>query len=385
MRILSKLVVVGAAAATAAATAITLAAPSALADPPRGVVPKYFDVVGTGSNTIEYVWDQFSVNYNAEHKTHNASNPWIYSWDASPTTAKFVPKQGCAAITRTSVNGSSAGIAALAAGTKGSHGAFCEDFARSSRARKSTDPKLGPGGVAFVTFARDAITYASRDTKGGTNVPKNLSTADLTKIYSCTVRNWNKFPGGKNGTILPVLPQSSSGTRATFLADINVTTPGSCVFSTSTLEENQGQTAVFNSPNVIVPFSIGKWLTQEYRSAPCANAGCTACKKPKNGQNLFGCAVNGFLGLNFLNGTAPTTGKGSKQVINPRFTSHFFRFLYNVVRYTAGTPTKIPAYLERFFNPASARIKGWICTNAQARAEIVKYGFLNTPFCGSIS
>jgi ABC-type phosphate transport system substrate-binding protein len=380
MRILSKLVV----GAAVAATAVALAAPSALADPPRGVTPRSFDVVGTGSNTIEFVWDQFSVNYNAEHHTHNATHPWIYSWDAAPTTAKFVPKQGCKAITRTSVNGSSAGIAALTGGTKGARGAFCEDFARSSRARKSTDPKLGKGGVAFVTFARDAITYATRITRGGSNAPKNLTTADLTKIYTCSVRNWRSFPGGKNGTILPILPQSSSGTRSTFLADIGVTTPGSCVFSTATLEENQGRDSVFNSANAIVPFSIGKWLTQQYRSAACINASCTVCKRPRHGQNLFGCAVNGFLGLNAINGTPPTTGRGSKQVVNIHFTPRFFRFLYDVVRW-ASTPTHIPANLEPFFNSAHARIKGWICTNAQARAEITAYGFLNTPFCGSIS
>lgn len=371
MRILSKLVV----GAAVAATAVAMAAPSALADPPRGVTPKAFDVVGAGSNTIEYIWDQFSVNYNATHRTHNAANPWIYSWDAL-TSGSFKPKAGCKAVTRADANGSSAGIALLAAGAKtGSH--FCVDFARSSRARKSTDPKLGKGGVAFVTFARDAITYATRITKGGTHAPKNLTTADLTKIYSCSVRNWRSFPGGKNGTILPILPQSSSGTRSTFLADIGVTTPGSCVFSTATLEENEGTASVFNNANAIVPFSIGKWLTQEYRSAPVG-------KKPKKGQNEFGNAVNGFLGLNAINGTPPTTGKGSKQLINLRFTPKFFRFLYDVVRW-ASTSTHIPAYLERFFDPAHAKIPGYICANKTAKAEITAYGFLNTPFCGSIS
>ncbi|HEV2342614.1 MAG TPA: hypothetical protein VGS97_00855, partial [Actinocrinis sp.] len=63
MRILSKLVV----GAAVAATAVTMAAPSALADPPRGVSPRGFDVVGVGSNTIEFVMDQFSFDYNRTH------------------------------------------------------------------------------------------------------------------------------------------------------------------------------------------------------------------------------------------------------------------------------------------------------------------------------
>jgi ABC-type phosphate transport system substrate-binding protein len=372
MRILSKLVV-GAAVAT---TAVAMAAPSALADPPHGVTPKGFDVVGVGSNTTEFVVDQFSLDYNSTHKTHNAAHPWLYSWDAG-TTGTFRPKAGAKVITRTSANGSSAGIALLAAGAKAAGGAFAEDFARSSRGRKSTDPPLGRGGVAFVKFARDVITYASRVTRGGSNAPKNLTTADLTKIYLCTVHTWNQVGGRSHARIVPVLPQSSSGTRSSFLSDIGVTTPGSCVVSTATLEENEGTNTIFNNANVIVPYSVGKWLAQEYRSAPVG-------KKPKRGQNTFGNAVNGFLGLNSINGTKPTVGTGSRQVINTRFAPAYFRFLYDVVRW-ASTPTHIPANLEAFFNPASARIKGYICSNATAKAAITAYGFLNTPLCGQVS
>ena len=384
MRILSKLVV----GTAVAVTAVAMAAPSALADPPGGVTPKYFDVVGVGSSTTTYIMDQISVDYNDTHHTHNSTHPWIYSWDAAPTGALFVAKQGCKPITRSSVNGSSAGIAALAAGAKGAHGAFCADFGRSSRARKSTDPKLGPGGIAFVTFARDAITYATRiAAKGGSNAPKNLTTADLTKIYTCSVRNWSAF-GGKPGTILAILPQSKSGTYASFLSDIGVTTPGPCITTSTTLEENQGIAAVFNSPNAIYPFSIGRWLAQEYRSPKClieSGSVCVKTAKPGPGQNLFGAAINGFLGLNSINGTKPTAGVGSKQVINPAFTPKFFRFIYNVVRYSSTTPTHIPAYLEGFFNPASERIPGYLCANKKAKADIVAYGFLNTPFCGAVS
>jgi ABC-type phosphate transport system substrate-binding protein len=357
MRILSKLVV----GAAVAATAVTMVAPSALADPPRGVVPRGFDVVGVGSNTTEFVVDQFSFDYNRTHPTHNATHPHLFSWDASPSTATFRPKQGCAPITRLSANGSSAGIKLLTGGAKGAGGAFCEDFARSSRARKSTDPAFGPGGVAFVKFARDAITYATRIT-GPTNAPHNLTTAQLHAIYTCTARHWNQVGGRSRATILAILPQASSGTEASWLKDIGVTTPGTCVFQTTTLEENQGVTPVFNSPNAIVPFSIGKWIAQKFH------------------HNRFGSAVDGFLGLNSINGTRPTLGTGARQVINPRFSPTYFRFLYNVVRFAANTPDHIPANLRQFFSHT-----GWICTNSLARAAIVAYGFLNTPGCGQTS
>ena len=65
MRIVSKLLT----AAIAAAATTALAATPALADPPTGVTPKPTDVVGVGSDTIQNVMDQFSVDYN---KTHTA-------------------------------------------------------------------------------------------------------------------------------------------------------------------------------------------------------------------------------------------------------------------------------------------------------------------------
>jgi ABC-type phosphate transport system substrate-binding protein len=355
MRILSKLVV----GAAVAATAVAMAAPSALADPPRGVTPKSFDVVGVGSNTTEFVLDQFSFDYNRTHRTHNSTHPWLYSWDAAPTTATFRPKAGCRPITRLSANGSSAGIKLLTGGAKGAGGAFCEDFARSSRARKSTDPAFAKGGVTFVKFARDAITYATRVTQS-TNAPHNLTTAELHKIYTCTARRWNQVGGRSRATILAILPQASSGTEASWLKDIGVTTPGTCVFQTTTLEENQGTDAVFNNPNAIVPFSIGKWIAQKFH------------------HNRFGSNVDGFLGLNSINGTKPTRGSGARQVVNPGFSPTYFRFLYNVVRYATNTPDHIPANLRPFFSHG-----GWICSAALAKSAIVAYGFLTTPACGT--
>jgi hypothetical protein len=327
--------------------------------------------------------DQLSVDYNAAQTTHNASHPFVYSWDATnPKTGAIgdliSTKSGCAKIARP--NGSSAGIATLASNIKDPKGGFCEDFARSSRARKATDPPAAKGGVLFVALAKDAVTYASL--AKGSNAPKNLTTSDLTKIYSCSVSTWNQVGGTSHAKIDPVLPQSSSGTYAFFLAAIGVTTPGKCVTSSTTLEENEGINPVFKgNKNAIVPFSIGKWLTQEYRSAKCSTAACITCK-PKKGQNDFGCAVNGVLGLNSINGTKPTVGVGSKQTINTHFSATFIRTLYDVVRYSTSTKDHIPANLERFFASSHAKVKGWFCATSKARADLSKYGYLPTPLCG---
>src|SRR5258708_5534129 len=72
MRMLKKLLVVGATAATATAMAVG----PALADPPSGVTPKETDVVGVGSDTIQFVLDQLSFDYNKSHESWSSTN-WM--------------------------------------------------------------------------------------------------------------------------------------------------------------------------------------------------------------------------------------------------------------------------------------------------------------------
>jgi len=371
MRTLNKLIAVTAVAASATAMAIG----PALADPPKGVTPKATDVVGVGSDTLQFLLDQFSFDYN---KTHS-SGAKLYSWDAlNPKTGmtdNITTKAGCTpAIPRP--NGSSAGITTLDANTKvGKH--FCVDFARSSRGRTGTDPAKGPGGIVFVALGKDAVTYATNST---THAPSNLSTAQLNGIYSCTITNWSAV-GGTAGTINAQLPQTSSGTRAFFLKAIGLATAGPCV--TSTAEENDGIDPVLAGPNTIFPYSIGKFIAEKFHSAKCLNAatctGSPACKPTKT-QNKFGCDTHGTMVLRSINGTKPTTGTGTKTVINAHFSANFIRTVFDVVRW-ASTKDNIPTYLDKFFG--SAKRGGWACSNKTAHQDLINYGFLPTPFCGT--
>lgn len=96
MRLISKLLAGGGALALIAA----FAAP-ALADPPNGVTPRASDVVGVGSDTIGYLLDQFSHDYN---RLHPKAPVLLYNWD--PTNpdgtvgGQIVTKAGCPPITR---------------------------------------------------------------------------------------------------------------------------------------------------------------------------------------------------------------------------------------------------------------------------------------------
>jgi ABC-type phosphate transport system substrate-binding protein len=383
MRTLIKLV----AGAAAAATVTALAVAPAMADPPAHVTPHPQDVVGVGSDTIEFLLDQFSVDFN---QGLPKSAPHLYSYDA--TGSVNIPlKSGCKAIARP--DGSSAGIASLVSeegATTGGHP--CLDFARSSRNREPTDPAYAKGGISFVALAGDAVTYA---TEPGSDAPSNLTTAQLDAIYTCKDTNWKQV-GGKSGAIHPFLPQTGSGTRSFFLTAVGsgtAITPGPCVSwgqtssnPVGTIQENEGVNNLFKSDakGLIFPYSVGKYIAQVYHSPACAKADCApantglnapACKKPAKGQNAFGCDEHGTFILNDINGTSPFK-KGSKPpVLNPHFTALFSRTVYIVVPYPkTDEQNGIPDYLLSFFGP-----QGYTCTNATAKDAIADYGFQVYP------
>jgi phosphate transport system substrate-binding protein len=342
-------------------------------------------IVGVGSDTYQSVADQFSGDYNA---TLTATGRQLYNWDATnPTTGaigdSIVTKAGCSAIARP--DGGSAGLTAMDANAKTSDGTqFCIDVTRTARGRGPSDPPFAPGGVAFVNLAEDAITWSTQTT---TDAPSNLTTAQLAAIYNCTDTNWSQV-GGKNAAIKPFLPQTGSALAKQFLTDIGVANPGACV--NSTVQQNEGVDPQLNSPQVIFPYSVAKWIAQKFHSAHCLNAGCApngsgvVCT-PAAGQNQFGCDLHGTLKLGSINGTAPTTGSGTGTTINPGFSATFLNPIYDVVRFDATTPDHIPAYLEPIYAAASAATPGWACSSATAKADLKHYGYLLSPLCGAAS
>jgi ABC-type phosphate transport system substrate-binding protein len=349
--------------------------------------PAENDAVGVGSDTIQNVLDQFAADYNP---TVSATATHLYSWDATnPLTGAIgdsIPeKTDCSSIPRP--DGSSAGITQLITFTKSTSGPFCTNYARSSRARASTDPAYAPGGIAFVDLAGDAVTWSAQAT---TNAPATLTTAQLAAIYNCTDTNWSQV-GGANAPIHAFIPQSGSGTRSFFLSAIGVATPGSCVSDDGgLLQENEGVNPVLNDPNAIFPYSIGKYIAEKFHSATCNNSACTpdsngiVCN-PAAGKNLFGCNTHGTMVLKQINGVAPTTGKGTGTLINSAFPATFQRTVYEVVPYDPATSDHIPGAtspvggvnLEPIFGAS-----GFVCTNATAKADLKNYGFLVTPLCG---
>jgi ABC-type phosphate transport system substrate-binding protein len=363
------------------ATGLALAMPAAKADPAKGTTPTYFDIVGVGSNTTQYLVDQMALNFDqaTDKKYGNTTtHPLIYSWDAinpytGATADKIVTKAGCTSVERP--NGSGAGVTALEENTKNKEGYYCIDYARSSSGRSSTAPAKGAGGVLYVPFAEDAVTWATDAT---TDAPKSLTLTQLAEIYDSKVTNWDQV-GGKNAAIKAYIPQSGSGTRSFWLKEIGVTTLGSKV-ETYTPEENEGTDKVFkNDPNAIYIYSVGAWLSQKYHSG--------------KGQNTFGSNLSGYLqNLGEVNGTVPVvktgTTKNPDYIINVKFSADtvkgetsypLVRKLYNVVRYDATAKADMQPRELPFFGPKADG--GYLCS-AAGTTIIEDYGFLPYAGCG---
>jgi ABC-type phosphate transport system substrate-binding protein len=431
LRIMRTMVAAGA----VAAAAIALVVAPAMADPVnshyKSVTPHAYDIVGVGSNTTQYLVDQLGVNYNAAQAkkkvADSPSNPYLYSWDASNpknpnSTAiqNIKVKPGCKAEARPTSSGQ--GITAL--GTFGNtkytykhkkYTVACVNFARASRGYKSGDPLPTKGGAEFVIFGEDAVTYA---TPAGGYAPNNLTPSQLAEIFSCNVPATGSFAKNtwgalgvttnttvENSQIDPIYPESSSGTLSFWIGALGLGAEGTSEPTCSSAAaagvtapgENEGTSADFYNnntiadgvnPNVVYLYSVGNYISQKDHSKVCGGS-------RKGSENHFGCNQTGILDLRSVSDVSPTSGSGSKTVINPAFydlsavAGTFGRYLYNVVPYASNTKNHIPSNLQRFFNPSSGpyakKVKGYFCSKA-AQAVIADYGFRSAgAACGAVA
>ncbi|MFD4597230.1 substrate-binding domain-containing protein [Streptomyces sp. NPDC058464] len=227
---------IGAAVGAVALGLGALAAPAAYADPTSAT--DYRQLAGVGSDTTQDVMNALG------NAITNSNGKVIASWNATGTSPITTKATGSCTITRP--DGSGAGITALNTALDGSTG--CVDFARSSRGPNNTTTT----DLTFIPYAKDAVSWVKQD---GSALPDDLTTAQLKAIYECTLTSLNGV------TLTPILPQSASGTRAFFLSSIGVTTPGSCVTSNSTIQENDG--SIVDSAGDIFPYSVAQYTAQE--------------------------------------------------------------------------------------------------------------------------
>ncbi|MEA9986808.1 hypothetical protein [Subtercola sp. RTI3] len=266
-----------ASAASAVLLGLVLAgANAAQADPSPAAFRTY---AATGSDTIQSVLNGETNGYG----THAAVASSIASYDAFGSATIQTKSAG---ISYARPAGSGDGVKSLSASwNTGSH-VYTDaagnvitlsnndvDIARSS-SQPSTPVTAGAtnDNLTFVPFARDAVSVAFQ----GSGIT-NFTTAQLTHVYNETtsVSDGVVVTGSGatatvkvNGvSVIPELPQASSGTRKFFQTAINVPNAslGAYVLGStsnpSSLHENDATAA--NTAGDLIPFSAGQWISQK--------------------------------------------------------------------------------------------------------------------------
>lgn len=335
----------------AAAMALGLAIGPASADP--NPVTDYRQLAGAGSDTTQDVLNGLGVAV--------GGGDVIASWNARGTaniTTKD-PAQNANCQNMVRPNGSGQGRTALQAseGTgqwQGKTITNCIDFARSSSAPGSPNPN---GTYTYIPFGVDAVTYAvSAGAVSDLGFPATLTRQQLEGIYKCVIRNVNGV------AVNPLLPQSGSGTRAFWLAQVDILEDEIASYPcidqrNNTIQEHDGRVLEFDFEDNtadIVPFSVGQYVAQ-------TNAGETHDGVLIDVENRRGSAV-----LGRINGVVPTTGPAADPVLNINFP--IVRDVYNVVPthdIQGGAPDA--AIVNTFVGASSA-----VC---QRRAVIEAFGF----------
>ncbi|HEX9033864.1 MAG TPA: substrate-binding domain-containing protein [Streptosporangiaceae bacterium] len=291
--------------ATALSVSAALPAQAASAD----YQPNANDIVGDGSDTL-----QFIVNFAADGDPagdagyNSAGNLYkLVSIDATAdsnaraswangstlqTPVSLLPtavyRAGTFPVQR--INGSGAGINALLADTAPADPRI--DFARMSSnpttAQGATAVTNGWQGLQDFVLGTEHLREAAASTS---NAPAGLSAQQLVAIYQCTATSWNQVGGTSTDKIIPIIPQSGSGTRNTFLAD---------------LQAANGGTAI----------TLGGCVTTGEENDPVAITSLTGTANPNGGTCTPNCsadAIEPFSGarLNLWAGTSGNTTFGT--------------------------------------------------------------------------
>jgi hypothetical protein len=228
-------------------------------DDTTGFTPTAADLIGVGSDTTQHAMHLIADAWNADAShTFKIASYAATEGGAPQTAGNTITLPDGSSIARP--NGSGAGKTRLYnPSTAGI------DFARSSDALTSSatvpagNPEIENGLKAFP-FALDTVVMAVSGTTAS-NAPASITVAQLVDIYECksTADNWSEL-GGAPGTIVPQVPQASSGTAKFFKKQLDTAkgstlTYGGCV--DQTVQEHDDSTVKGNA-NAIVPISQGR-------------------------------------------------------------------------------------------------------------------------------
>jgi hypothetical protein len=297
------------------------------------------DVVCVGSDTLQFMGN-FLADGSPTHNGYNAQggkHDKLVSIDATgDAEARFsyAQTQTVSVLTPVSLdptvilraktvpaqrpNGSGAGYKALIADvtTTASEKINCVRGSSYPSPQNFTDAANAAtghpwGGLHVVRGATETLGVAANLS---TNAPAGISDAELVPIYQGVSQTWGDLPGYVGPcpacTIVPMVPQPGSGTRNTFLADLQAFNGGVPVVLGANvrqgIEEND-PTAVTNlsvtdTVNAIVPFSGGRlnlWNTGYFHNPHTAF-----------NNNPFPGGATLTPGISLLTGSAPDGAAG---------------------------------------------------------------------------
>lgn len=234
-----------ASAVTISALALGVSSAQAAVDPDDTTfTPVAADLVGVGSDTSQHALKVLADAWNA---TSPAPTSKLASFAA--TGGGDVTLAAGTSIARP--NGSGAGKKLL----YGTGNNTAVDFARSSSA---LDANETAAGLQAFPFAVDELAMAVSGS-APSNAPATLTPQQIVDIYKGTVTDWSQI-GGKPGAIAPKIPQTGSGTRSFFEAQLKAANGGTAVVLASNVANVQehDDAAIKNDPNAIAPFSKGR-------------------------------------------------------------------------------------------------------------------------------
>jgi ABC-type phosphate transport system substrate-binding protein len=202
------------------------------------------DLIGVGSDTTQHAVKLVADAYNA---TSPASK--IVSWSA--TGGGNIPLPNATSIARPV--GSGAGKTLLYNPSNPEI-----DFARSSSAESTAEVNAGLFSFPFAVDTLQMVVSGNVTS----NAPANLTVQQILQIYTGAKTNWSEL-GGSAGTIKPLLPQSGSGTRSFFLAQLQAANGGVApTLAGSVTDVTEHDPApIQGDANAIAPFSLAKHNT----------------------------------------------------------------------------------------------------------------------------
>lgn len=346
-------------------------------------------IAAAGSDTTEDLMDQILTGAN-QYNIHALQTPNLTVPGDSfcgSVTYNATASSGVVA----SPNGSGAGRNALKNSIAGTYpdattgaGKGCVDIARSS-----AEPRGTAGGdlgtFQYYAFALDAVGWASPSL----SAPAAITKQQLKDIYNCMIRDWSQLPGGGKGPIQRFLPQTNSGTGATFInkvldganptlvSDPNPDGSGQTCPAVILTQENRGNDATIigaNYQKAILAYSAGKW---NYH----ANNSANPTKDLRAGARMGGFVTNAspytvdlpvrWNGTDSFRINQVVVTEANEASSTPTFPG--VRYLYNVL--DPNSPSYNTALGIVGFDDSPAGLKSPLCSGGKI-SPIVSEGFL---------